>query len=131
MALRRMVMAGLLGVALATASPAHALTQGEEAGFALLAAWGNVLYVPAKTIACAVSMPVGALAGWLSGGDERSAYAIWVPMAGGTWFLTPAHLEGREPIAFFGDDYADRPSTASPGANSALTYQSLYEPMDQ
>jgi hypothetical protein len=130
MGLRRFVTAGLLGVALAMATPAHALTQGEEAGFALLAAGGNLLYIPAKTIACAVSMPVGALAGWLNGGSERSAYAVWVPMAGGTWFLTPAHMEGREPIAFFGDDYADRPSTESAGARSVYTYQSLYEPMN-
>ena len=130
MGLRRIVTAGLLGVALTAASPAHALTQGEEAGFALLSATANVLYVPAKTIACAVSMPVGALAGWLTGGDERSAYAVWVPMAGGTWFLTPAHMEGRTPIEFIGADYADRPSTVAADGRASYTYESLYEPMN-
>jgi hypothetical protein len=127
MRLRRIVTAALLGGLLAGANPAHALTAGEEAGFSLLAAGANLLYVPAKTIVTAVGMPVGAFAGWISGGDERSAYALWVPMAGGTWFLTPANLDGTEPIQFWGDDYADRPSTYGGTSAAAATYGALYD----
>jgi hypothetical protein len=32
-----------------------------------------------------------------------------VPTAGGTYFLTADMMDGREPIEFFGSDYADRP----------------------
>lgn len=113
MRLRRMVMAGLLGAALTAgmASPARAIDQEEEARFALVSAFSNLWYVPAKIVVAAVGLPVGALTGWLTGGDVRSAYAIWVPTAGGTWFMDNDVLEGDRPIQFFGDDYADRPTT--------------------
>ena len=127
MAFRRIVAGSLLCGMLALASPARALTQGEEAGFALLSGAANLLYVPAKTIACTLSMPVGALAGWLSGGSERAAYAIWVPMAGGTWFITPSHLDGQKPIEFVGHDYADTPSHEAGMARRSYTYESHYD----
>lgn len=126
MRLGRIVAAAVLAASLGTASPARALSQGEEAGFALLAAWANLLYVPAKIVVSAVGLPVGALAGWLSGGNTRSAYAVWVPTAGGDWFLTNEHLEGSRPIEFFGADYTDRPSTL-PNAVVTDTYNARYD----
>src|SRR5262249_28172117 len=105
------IRATALAGALAFLAPAQALalTQAEEAGFALLATAANVFYVPAKMVVAAVAMPVGGIAGALSGGDVRTAYAIWVPAMGGTFFLTNAHLEGKRPVDFWGYDYADRP----------------------
>jgi hypothetical protein len=113
MRLRRMVMAGLLGAVLAAgvATPARATDQEEEARFALVSGWSNLWYVPAKMVVALVGLPVGAVTGWLSGGDVRTAYAIWTPTVGGTWFMDNDVLEGRHPIQFFGDDYADRPTT--------------------
>lgn len=113
MRLRRMVMAGVLGAALVagTVTPAAAVDQEEEARLSLIGAFSNIWYVPAKMVVAAVGLPVGALAGWLSGGDVRSAYAIWTPTVGGTWFMDSNVLDGRDPIQFFGDDYADRPTT--------------------
>jgi hypothetical protein len=131
MRLKRMVIAGLLGAALTVgaATPARALTQGEEAGFALLATAANLFYTPAKTIVAIVGLPVGAFAGWVSGGEERSAYAIWVPTSGGTYFLTNEHMEGSEPIEFFGSDYADTPSQSGYQMDGTYNYRSSYEAM--
>mgnify|MGYP000372836712 CR=1 FL=1 len=109
-----------------TARPAQALSQGEEAGLAVLAACANLWYVPAKLVVSAVSLPAGALAGWLSGGDVRTAYGLWVPGVGGDWFLTVDHLDGSRPLEFFGADYADRPSTR-PDAVTTDTYNARYE----
>ncbi len=129
MRLKRMVIAGLLGAALTigAASPARALTQGEEAGFSLLAAAANLFYTPAKTIVAVVGLPVGAFAGWVSGGEERSAYAIWVPTSGGDFFLTTDHMDGSEPIQFWGDDYADTPSTMANSSDGNYMYHSAYD----
>ena len=129
MRLKRMVITGLLGAALtvSAASPARALTQGEEAGFSLLATAANLFYTPAKTVIALVGLPVGALAGWLGGGEERSAYAIWVPTAGGTYFLTNEHMEGSEPIEFWGSDYADTASVTQHSADGNYMYRSVYE----
>lgn len=129
MRLKRMVIAGLLGAALTVgaATPARALTQGEEAGFALLATAANLFYTPAKTVVALVGLPVGAFAGWVSGGEERSAYAIWVPTSGGTYFLTNEHMEGSEPIEFWGYDYADTPSPSHYNADGNYMYRSNYD----
>ncbi len=104
-AIRAALMA--VGLGLASATSAHALTQAEEAAFAVIAAGANVFYVPAKFFVALASIPVGGIAGALSGGDSRTAYAIWVPAMGGTYFLTNGHMDGSKPIEFFGYDYAD------------------------
>ena len=90
-------------------APARGLTQVEEAGFAVLATAVNIFYVPAKLALAAAAIPVGGLAGALSGGDTRTAYAIWVPAMGGTYFITNGHLDGSKPIEFLGYDYEDKP----------------------
>lgn len=87
--------------------------QGQEFSLAIAAAAADLLYTPAKVLTAAVGLPIGGLVGVLTGGDTRAAYAVWVPMASGTYFLTTYNLEGSEPIEFFGSDYADRPSTSS------------------
>src|SRR5438876_296179 len=91
---------------------------------AAVAAAANLLYLPAKTLVAIGGLGVGALTGLLTGGDIRAAYAVWVPAAGGTFLLTPAHFEGTRPIEFFGSDYADRPSTNA--RDTSIVYRSLY-----
>jgi hypothetical protein len=91
-------------------SAARATEPGEELAFSTLAALSNIVYTPAKVVVAAGGLVVGAVAGFLNGGDTRSAYAFWVPAAGGSYFLTADQMDGREPVEFFGDDYADRPS---------------------
>jgi len=108
----RIVVIALFMAGLAFGRPAFANTRGPgaEAGLALGAAVSNVFYMPAKAAVAGVGLVAGAFAGLLTGGNTRAAYALWVPTAGGTWGLTPDHLDGTQPIEFFGSDYADRPS---------------------
>jgi len=118
-----------LGLTLACAGPVRALTQAEEAGFAIIATGANVFYVPAKLLLAVVAMPVGGIAGMFAGGDARTAYAIWVPALGGTFFLTNSHLDGSKPIEFLGSDYPDRPSQDTTGERTIIfdtPYESLY-----
>jgi len=127
----RLLGTALLAVALSlgSAMPARALTQAEEAGFAVIATGANIFWVPAKLVVAAVAMPVGGIAGALSGGDARTAYAIWVPALGGTFFLTNGHLDGSKPIEFLGSDYPDRPSEDIEGERTIIfdtPYQGLY-----
>ena len=122
------LIAVLLSIVLA--APAGALTQAEEAGLAILAAGGNFFYVPAKILVAVGAIPVGGIAGLFSGGDSRTAYAIWVPAMGGTYFLTNAHLDGSKPIEFFGYDYPDRLAPNPTGTRTLIydtPYPDLYE----
>ncbi len=122
-----LVLAMLLGL---TSVPAHALTQAEEAAYAIIATGANIFYVPAKFAVAIGSIPVGGIAGALSGGDVRSAYAIWVPAMGGTYFLTNGHMDGSRPVEFFGYDYADR-TPADPEGERTIIFDdpgpALYE----
>jgi hypothetical protein len=116
-------------LSLACVPPAHALTQAEEAGFAVLATGVNIFYVPAKLVLAAAAIPVGGLAGAFSGGDARTAYAIWVPAMGGTFFITNSHLDGTKPIEFLGSDYQDKPDRDIEGERTIIfdtPYESLY-----
>ena len=102
--------------------PDHPSTQAEEVRFSVLATAANIFYVPAKIAIAAVAIPAGGLAGALSGGDARTAYAIWVPAMGGTFFLTNAHMDGSKPIEFFGSDYADQPLPQRPGQDETVIF---------
>jgi hypothetical protein len=109
--MRKTIVSFVLAAGLAALpSVARATEPGEDLGFSTLAALCNIVYTPAKIVVAATGLTVGAVAGFLTGGDARSAYAFWVPTAGGSYFLTADQMDGREPVEFFGDDYADRPS---------------------
>ena len=126
--IRATLMAVLLG--LSSATSALALTQAEEAGFAVLATGANIFYMPAKFLVAMAAIPVGGLAGALSGGDARTAYAIWVPAMGGTYFLTNGHLDGSKPIEFFGYDYDDQ-LAPNPEGDRTLIYDTPYSELYQ
>jgi len=117
--------AALFGV-LVSGRPAAAITQGEEAGRAIASAALNIVYVPAKAVMAAVGLVAGSVVGLATGGDVRSAYAIWVPAASGTWFFTPAQVEGSQEIEFFGSDYADQPSGLGAGEPGRSSYEAMY-----
>ena len=108
--MRKTIVSFMLAASLAAPSVVRADSQGNEVAFGLTAALCNIFYTPGKALVAAVGLPVGALAAFATGGDTRTAYSIWVPTAGGTYFLTADMMDGREPIEFFGSDYADRPS---------------------
>ena len=119
------VTLGLVLAAILQPQPARAAhTQAGEAGLALSAAAANLVYVPVKTLVAVGGLGLGAFTGVLTGGDVRAAYALWVPAVGGTFLLTPAHLDGTRPIEFFGSDYTDRPSTNM--RDTSIAYRALY-----
>ena len=117
---RRVLAAGWIAGALLAPASANAVTQAEEAGLTLVATWANIFYLPAKAAVALGSIPVGGVAGVLSGGDMRTAYGIWVPAMGGTWFLTNGHLDGSKQLQFFGADYEDTPTPALRGDDNVI-----------
>ena len=127
----RTIVAGLVlsVLVIGQAVPARATTQAGEAGLALAAAGLDLIYIPAKAVTAALGCAVGGIVGLLTGGDVRSAYALWVPMASGTFIVTPAHLDGERPLEFFGSDYADRPSHNSIESDGSTIYEAGYSSM--
>ena len=102
------------------------VNQGLEAGTSLAATYINFVYLPAKVVVAVVGGVAGSLAGLFTGGDQRAAYALWVPTMGGDWFVRPENLSGQRPLAFFGNDYADRPSTWNATNDATYAYDALY-----
>jgi hypothetical protein len=100
--------------------------QGLEVGSALSASYLNLVYTPAKVVLAVVGAVGGGVAAVLTGGDQRAAYAFWVPLMGGDFFLRPENFNGGRPLAFFGSDYQERPSTVSSENDASYAYDALY-----
>jgi len=62
----------------------------------------NLAYLPAKVSYAGVGGLVGGLAYLATAGDPDSFWKIWRVVAGGSYFVTPAMLEGQEPVRFRG-----------------------------
>jgi hypothetical protein len=122
---RKLIGTAVLFGVLAAGRPALA-TQAEEAGRALASLGMNIFYIPAKAVMATVGLVTGGIVGVVTGGDERSAYAIWVPTASGTWYFTPAQIEGSQDVLFFGNDYADEPSGLGLGEPGRSSYDAMY-----
>lgn len=125
----RSLVGGVLAAALLVGPPraGHAHGGAADAGLALGSAALNVVYTPCKVLVVAGGLIAGGLVGLLTGGDTRAAYALWVPAAGGTYMVTPSHLDGSQPLEFFGADYADRPSPMTRTLESSSIYEAFYE----
>jgi hypothetical protein len=122
---RKLIGTAVLFGVLAAGRPALA-TQAEEAGRALASLGMNIFYIPAKAVMATVGLVTGGIVGVVTGGYERSAYAIWVPTASGTWYFTPAQIEGSQDVLFFGNDYADEPSGLGLGEPGRSSYDAMY-----
>ncbi len=117
----------LLGaVAPVRAANGNDIDPGEEALIGLGTAVANTGYLPAKVIVAGLGLATGSVVAFLTGGDQRAAYSIWVPTASGTWILTPAHFTGERPIEFLGTDYADRPSVYEHENHGNQVYDAAY-----
>ena len=55
----------------------------------------NAVYFPVKMALGIVGAEVGGLAGAMNGGDEEAAAGIWNVTTDGSYFVTPADLDGR------------------------------------
>src|SRR5262249_12238852 len=101
----------LVVVALLAGRPAHIQAveigqdPGRDFGLAVGSVGANLLYTPPKLITALFGLMAGGVTAVATGFDLRSMYAVWVPTVTGTYFLTPAHLEGKRPIEFFGSHY--------------------------
>lgn len=100
--------------------------RSEEFGYSLASVGLNLFYVPAKCLLAMGGLFLGSFTGLATGGSTRAAYGVWVPATSGTYVITPAHLDGSEPIKFFGTDYADRPSAAGRGTEGTGIYDLGY-----
>ena len=100
----------VLVATLATALPVWGAQQGarleevtphpaQAAGISLGAALTNVVYFPLRLAVTIATAEVGGLTGFFTGGDAASASSVW-SSTNGQAFITPAILEGREPLHF-------------------------------
>lgn len=55
----------------------------------------NAVFFPVKMAVGLVGAEVGGLAGAMNGGDEEAARGIWNVTTDGSYFVTPADLDGR------------------------------------
>jgi hypothetical protein len=112
----------LLLMILLAGVPARAQTEspGREAALAGGSVAANLFYFPAKFIVASAGLLAGGMTAALTYFDTRSMYAIWVPTVTGTYFLTPAHLEGQRPIEFFGSHYPAAMASETEGESSGV-----------
>jgi hypothetical protein len=118
------VLAGVLALSPVASSVARAdTTQAQEVEYSAVSALASFFYFPFKLVFAAGGLFVGALAGTLNGGDERAAYAFWVPAAGGDFFVTSDRLASRRDVQVIGRDYSDEASVIR---DSDSSYDSYY-----
>jgi hypothetical protein len=63
---------------------------------------GDVLYVPGKIVFAGLGAVTSGLAYLVTLGNSETSASIWSTTVDGTYVLTPRHIEGKEPIRFFG-----------------------------
>ena len=82
-----------------------------------VASWAlTVPYCAGKSAFAVAGSVVGGLGYVFSGGNSKTAEAVWTKSVYGTYILRPSHLKGEEPIHFFGnsdDDQGDHMERAS------------------
>ena len=87
----------------------ESLLQDESSiGIQVASAALSILYTPFKASYALLGGFFGGMAYLVTGGDEAVANSVWSPSLGGTYWLTPQHLVGNEPVYFLG------PSPESP-----------------
>jgi len=100
--LRRVGMFVALTVAF-QGSPAFAENDtAREAGVGVGAAFGSLLYAPAKLVYATLGVVFGGLAWGLSGGDADVKDAVIMPAVRGDYVITPAMIRGEEKVEFVG-----------------------------
>jgi hypothetical protein len=89
-------LSGLIG---ANVAAGEEMTEAHEPApaAALGAAALNVLFVPLRLAVTVLFAELGGITGLLTGGDEQAAKDVW-GLVGGRNFLTPAFVQGKEPM---------------------------------
>ncbi|HJT19883.1 MAG TPA: hypothetical protein VJ746_05410 [Nitrospira sp.] len=107
------ILCFLLSITVAPVSaPAQDSTSGSDGSEGTgiqVASWAlTVPYCLGKTAFAIGGGLVGGLGYLFSGGNAKTAKAIWVTSIYGTYILRPAHLRGEEPIHFLGQSSEDQ-----------------------
>ena len=119
MMLSGIVVAGLLGPSFGIAHPPPGRTAGGEFARGVAAPVLSAVYFPVKFVVGGIGGAIlGGVSGFLTGGDDRAAEGIWHPTVGGTYFITPAILEGEQPFLPF--DYGPTPPPQQPRPSTAF-----------
>lgn len=63
----------------------------------------SILYTPVKVVYAGVGGLFGGFVYLLTGGNEPAAQSVWDASLKGTYWLTPDHLQGNEPVRFKGE----------------------------
>lgn len=63
----------------------------------------SILYTPVKVVYAGVGGLFGGFVYLLTGGNEPAAQSVWDASLKGTYWLTPDHLQGSEPVRFKGE----------------------------
>ena len=66
-------------------------------GAALGAAALNVVFMPLRMAVTVLFAELGGITGLMTGGDEQAAKDVW-ELVGGRNFITPAFVQGEEPM---------------------------------
>ncbi len=85
--------------------PTESSETSEDPSLGLQIASGglSILYTPFKIVYAGLGGLFGCLAYAVTGGNEQVAQSIWDASLGGTYWLTPDHLQGNQPILFKGE----------------------------
>lgn len=73
---------------------------GKEFGLSLGSSVLSILYHPVRMVVGIVGAELGGVAGWTTGGDQRTARGIWRPLVEGDYFIRPDHLDRQERYQF-------------------------------
>ncbi len=63
----------------------------------------SILYMPVKVVYAGVGGLVGGMVYLVTAGNESAAQSVWDASLKGTYWLTPDHLQGNEPVRFKGE----------------------------
>ena len=85
------------------AGPALAANDtAREAGVGMGAAFGSLLYAPAKLVYATLGVVLGGIAWGLSGGDADVKDAVIMPAVRGDYVITPEIIQGERKLEFVG-----------------------------
>ncbi|HYB71161.1 MAG TPA: hypothetical protein VEH80_10830 [Candidatus Bathyarchaeia archaeon] len=98
----RQTLAWCLGIGLVglTAAPASAASAAQDVAYGTGSVLGTLVYAPVKAGFCILGGVASGLT--LPFGGPRTAEKVATRACGGTWTITPAALQGREPVRFVG-----------------------------
>jgi hypothetical protein len=127
----------LIDYAAAQSQPAPASTQMQVpqppdnnvnwsgAGYGAGAVFCSLLYIPFKLTYAILGGLIGGGTYLVTAGNTHAANTVWRSSLGGDWVVTPAILQGQEPLHFSGPTDtppdAARPATASPSTSASST----------